>query len=666
MTRSDVDLARVLDEMTDAVIVVDRAMTICYANSAASMLLLEQDLASRPLTDFIPDRYRAAHTAGFARYVESHTGVLVGGLPVRVDVLRADSSEVGVELSLSATTGPSGDLLLVGSMRDMTSTRVLEQQAVTARYLQASMEVAEQLQKADTVDEALPVLLSTLCERLDWDLATLWEVGDGVMHNVDVWHVAGPPLAQFVELTRSRSLHRGEDLPGQVWSIGRPLHVESLSPGSNDPRQQAAIDSGFQSSLVFPLLGSGEVLGVLELYSAERRSSDAGQINVVTAIGKQLGQFLERMRAQDELRRGEERYRSLAEAFALDVFRTSPAGELFTDMPRWRAFTGQSAESLLNMGWADAIVVADRERVAARWRDAVSAQAPYDAEYRITTAAGGERVVLARAVPIFDKGSVREWIGTSSDVTHQRQAERAAKELADTLQRSLLPPHLPHLPGFELAARYQAGGEGLQVGGDFYDVFAVNPEMWVLVIGDVCGKGAEAASVAALARYTVRAAAMHELQPAGIAAALNDALRRTEDRAPFLTAAVAVLRFGFGAPTIEVVCAGHPAPLLRRADGTVEELGIAGDLLGVFDTVELHQSAAQLHAGDVVVFYTDGVIEARDAGGEQLGCEGLVAALARTAGSTADVTSGAVIDRVVAHRGERGGDDVALLAMRCL
>lgn len=666
MKHADVDLARVLDEMSDAVLVVNQWMSISYANRAAQTLLTTAQLEGRPLTDFIPERFRAAHSAGFARYVQSGIGSLVGGHPIRVPVLRPDGAEADVELTLARTSSPNGELLLVGVLRDLTLTRVLEQQAGIARYLQASMEVAEELQKAATVSRALPVLLPALCERLDWAVAALWEVRGDVLCNVDVWQVSGPLRSEFSEQTRSLEFQRGGGVPGRVWTLGRPIHIESLQADPTILRRDAAGREGLLSCLAFPLIGGGEVLGVVELYSAERRRPDPGLIDVVTGIGKQLGQFIERIKAEDDLRKGEERYRSLAEAFALDVFRATGDGELVTDMPRWRAFTGQRPEELLGMGWVDAIGADDQARVAALWRHAVATATPYAAEFSLITETGGERVVLARAVPIMDAAVVHEWVGTSTDVTEHRHAERAAVALADTLQRSLLPPHMPHLPGFELSARYRAGGEGLQVGGDFYDVFAVNPDTWVIVIGDVCGKGAEAASVTALARYTVRAAAMHELQPAGIASALNDALLRTDDRAPFLTAVVAVLWLGLAAPSLEVVCAGHPPPLLRTSAGTLRELGRPGDLLGVFETVELHDVAVDLAAGDTVVFYTDGVTEARNSQGVEFGADALAAAVAACHGGTAETTCTAVIDAVVDHRGDRGGDDVALLAMRCL
>src|SRR3954452_9086901 len=137
---------------------------------------------------------------------------------------------------------------------------------------------------------------------------------------------------------------------------------------------------------------------------------------------------------------------------------------------------------------------------------------------------------------------------------------------AQTLQRALLPPHLPTVPGLELAAIYKAAGEGNEVGGDFYDVFPQADGSYALVVGDVCGKGPQAAAVTALARYTLRAHAIAGLRPSYQLARLNDAMLRQQ--APgFVTAALARVELTEAAAQIKLTTAGHPHPILARADG---------------------------------------------------------------------------------------------------
>jgi len=192
----------------------------------------------------------------------------------------------------------------------------------------------------------------------------------------------------------------------------------------------------------------------------------------------------------------------------------------------------------------------------------------------------------------------------------RRGAERA--ELARTLQESLLPPRLPQIPGLQVAARYMAGGTGAEVLGDFYDVFPSVRSSWGLVVGDVCGKGVPAAKSTALARYTLRAEAHRHGRPSMILAALNQALLDwLTDDPRFLSAVYATVRPTAAGASVQVSSAGHPLPLVRRADGRTQTFGQPGTLLGVLPDPELHDSRTSLRPGDSLVLFTDGVTEAR-------------------------------------------------------
>jgi PAS domain S-box-containing protein len=240
--------------------------------------------------------------------------------------------------------------------------------------------------------------------------------------------------------------------------------------------------------------------------------------------------------------------------------------------------------------------------------------------------------------------------------------ERAA--VAQTLQRSLLPPALPDIPGTEIAARYLAAGEGDQVGGDFYDCFPTRPGEWAAVIGDVCGKGAEAAAITALARHTIRASVVHDPEPASVLRGLNDAiLRHDTDDYRFCTALYVRL-----VPTLEgldatIATGGHPLPLLLRADGSVEIAGRPGTLLGVVADPEISETFVQLRAGDALVLFTDGVTEASRLDGT-FGPQQLAGFLGACAGRDAARIAAGVERRVVEVRQGHPRDDVAVLVLR--
>ena len=235
--------------------------------------------------------------------------------------------------------------------------------------------------------------------------------------------------------------------------------------------------------------------------------------------------------------------------------------------------------------------------------------------------------------------------------------------VARTLQRSLLPAELPDIPGAQLSARYLASGSGNEVGGDFYDCFATGGGEWALVIGDVCGKGAEAAAITALARYTIRAAVLHTREPSEVLGALNEAILRHDLDYRFCTALYAALGPSGDGVQLALASGGHPLPLVLRADGTVESIGRPGMLLGITRTPPLSTHAARLNPGDALVLYTDGVIEASPSD-DSFGPERFADFLATLAGRDADGIANMIEREVLDIQGGSPRDDVALLVVR--
>jgi len=261
----------------------------------------------------------------------------------------------------------------------------------------------------------------------------------------------------------------------------------------------------------------------------------------------------------------------------------------------------------------------------------------------------------------------RQLVVVVRDVTERRRAEGEREQLlaerdhiARTLQQSLLPRALPDVPGVELAARYVAAGEGNEVGGDFYDCYATGGGDWALVVGDVCGKGAEAAALTALARYTLRAASQHTRRPRAVLTELNEALLRDRQDYRFCTVVYVSLTPRDDRVSACVAAAGHPLPLVLRAEGDIETVGSPGSLLGIVDTPELVEERVELMPGDALVLYTDGVTEAdRAAGPERLaavleGCRGVDAAA---------IAAAVEADALAAHGGP-ARDDVAIVVVR--
>src|SRR4051794_10093544 len=240
---------------------------------------------------------------------------------------------------------------------------------------------------------------------------------------------------------------------------------------------------------------------------------------------------------------------------------------------------------------------------------------------------------------------------------------RERSRIARTLQESLLPPVLPELPGLDLAARFRAAGAGLDVGGDFYDLFETGDSSWAVAIGDVCGKGSEAAAITALARYTVRAAAMRQDGPSQILSLLNEALLRQRTDKRFCTVLYGRLERNGAGHSFDFASGGHPLPLVLRAGSDGGEVGIPGTLLGIVPDPELNDDHVSLAPGDALVLYTDGVTDSAAPAHITTASE-LAAAVGSPVGLDADSIAERVMQTALAGAGDQPRDDIAILVLK--
>jgi sigma-B regulation protein RsbU (phosphoserine phosphatase) len=225
---------------------------------------------------------------------------------------------------------------------------------------------------------------------------------------------------------------------------------------------------------------------------------------------------------------------------------------------------------------------------------------------------------------------------------------------------------------------YLSAGE-VDVGGDFYDLFdtrvgdqydSSESSLWGVVIGDVCGKGAEAAAVLAFARYTIRTLAMYETHPSAVLAGLNEAMlrqRRERDDHKFCTIVYARLEMGGDAgrgAKVTVSRGGHSVPILLEANGSIRRIGRPGRAMGVFDEANLTEEEVYLAPGDALVLYTDGIVEGRSPEGAFFGEERLLHILRSCAGLDAQTTADYIESRVLNFQENHPHDDVAILVLR--
>jgi PAS domain S-box-containing protein len=281
---------------------------------------------------------------------------------------------------------------------------------------------------------------------------------------------------------------------------------------------------------------------------------------------------------------------------------------------------------------------------------------------------GGETVAALTLINhegsrIFDSDDLATSVEVARRAALAIENARIADErvrVADALQRELLPPSLPRMPGWEVATMYEPAGEINEVGGDFYEVFPVE-EGWAVVLGDVSGKGAAAAALTAEARHTIRTAGSLSGDPRRGLYLLDENLRGREDAALCSIALLILPGPGSKSSEVSVYLAGHPHPLLLR-EGSAEAVGEPGPLLGVVDDPAWLPAKVTIEPGDQLVLYTDGVIEARGADGERFGTDRLRRGLAGCESPEL------AVDRVrtaLASFGARAReDDAALVAIR--
>ena len=291
---------------------------------------------------------------------------------------------------------------------------------------------------------------------------------------------------------------------------------------------------------------------------------------------------------------------------------------------------------------------------------------------RLTIGEGDERRAYdVRRQALADRGGrpagelvvLRDITDVVAAADHLQALLTERSRVAAALQASLLPADLPVIPTLELGSLFEPAGDGSEIGGDFLDVFPLGTEAWGVLLGDVSGKGAEAAAVTALARYTLRTLAHPRRSPARTLRELNARLLAATSVERHCTLVYAIARPTPSGTRLTMSLAGHHPPLVRRRDGAVESFGLLGTALGLVEDPELHDSHAVLGPGDAICMFTDGLVEARR-GGELFEAHRVAEVLRGSLGSPAEEIAGRLATAARAFQGRGLTDDLAILVLR--
>jgi PAS domain S-box-containing protein len=452
--------------------------------------------------------------------------------------------------------------------------------------------------------------------------------------------------------------------------IAQDAVVRSARETTGEEGAQLMAAIGPRSQIVVPLRARGRVLGALSLTMAESgRHYDEADLDLARDLGLRAGLAVDNARLYEEAQASalaEQRRAAQLDALAaasLAIHRTR-------SLERRVQLIADRARDLVGTRLAEAVVrpgQADERRASAHAPD------DYDVgdERRSATLVARDGSELGRIDVIgkldgpftsSDELVLDDLARIASLAIENARLEERERHIARTLQDSLLPRTMPEIEGLEAAARFLPGGEGTVVGGDLYDLFPVEDE-WALVVGDVCGKGAEAAALTSMVRYTLRAESVHHSSPCDVLRLLNDAIIRQVGDARFCTVLHGRVTVGAGGARLVLASAGHPPPLVLRAGGQVESVPASGPLLGVVPAVVHPDVIVTLGAGDALVCFTDGVTEGRGPTG-MFGDGRLTALLAESAGLGAKALVDRVVEAALDFQGGRSQDDLAVLALR--
>jgi PAS domain S-box-containing protein len=627
----------ILDLTQNALVSIDKEGAIVYWNASAEQMFgfARAEVLGRAVADvIIPERYRGAHWRGLRRFGR-HGGGPMLNKRIELSALRSDGSEFPIELTISALAEGDG-WSFHAFVADISERRDGEDER--QRLLD---EIQDALRGSE---QRMSVIMNALAEAV-----TIRGPDDHIIYanqaaldrlgfaSVEQLRAADPHalMADYESTGEHGEAIRMEDLPSvRVLRGEQPEPLLMRSVHRSTGAEQWVL---LKATPVYDASGSLEAaVTIIEEVTDSTRS--ALRMEFLARAGQVLASSLD---YQETLRNvAGLAVPQIADWCAVDLFddegRRESVAVAHSDpsklkvAERLREFEPEELDPEQGLG---RVRRTGEPMLYSEIPDELLVQAAVDEEHLELLRAVGMRSALlmpmtarGRTIGALTLVSAESGRGFGEgDLEFARQiADRATlavenarlyterASVARTLQRSLLPEALPEIPGWEIAALYRPAGHGNEVGGDFYDIWEVDGD-WLVMIGDVTGKGVAAAAVTSLVRHTARAAADYDPRPAQILERVDAALKR--GRAMPICTALCV-RLSEGRAT--AAAGGHPLSLLLSAQG-VREVGEPGTLLGAFEEVRRPETSFVVAPGDTLVLITDGVTDTVGADGERFG-----------------------------------------------
>jgi PAS domain S-box-containing protein len=701
----------VVEGLEDALVVTDGEGVILFINPAAEDLFgwPAEDLIGHSAQKLVPESMGGNLTDGFRPFITERAASLTGR-QLRAVISRRDGTDEQTELVLSVMEDPSAGTLVVGVFRPLVQSRLQQWSELTSELL-------ELLDGAAVDDPPAERLLSTIGRQLRWDVTTLWTrlPSQGLVCS-HVWSSSPDIAPAFVEEKTKDPTNGGRGLPHWVFAHSEPLWIPDLEADGRFVTDAVRRD-GLQSAYAFPVRYRGSCVGVIKMLSRSARQPDPGIVDLMNVIGDHLGELLyalaqaterehlvgelqEARRSQEFLllatqvlseatgylemvdRLAQVAVPVLADLCLIDVqneqgeiervaaWHADPAKralteELRRDYPPHPRGLHPSVE-VLQTGHSRWDAEMTDEFLRATTRDERHLHLLKTLEFTsYMTVPLRVRDRILGTVTLVSAGSGRRFTAADLVVAEQLASQVASvvdraraydqeRQISHDLQRNLLPDQLPQIEGWSLAARYTPGTDGVEVGGDWYDVAQLSNGSVALIVGDVEGHDMEAAKVMSRLRHVLNLLIWEDREPGHALARLNRYLLESDiDR--IATVLVGVLNPDSG--SITLASAGHPSPI-AVGEG-VRDLGVdPGPPIGVPGAV---YGEAQFSLGsDCLVMFTDGLFERRGVRLDESRATLRAAARLSISSQPSDVTN-----TLLAHMVTKStSDDIAILAVQ--
>ena len=346
------------------------------------------------------------------------------------ETVRMSKNGRRIDVSLTVSPVRNGAGQLIGAskiVRDITAQKRAEQRLILQNH------VTRALAESHTLNEAASKILRSICEQLGWDVGAIWYLDplSKTLQCSDVWHLPSIRIPEFEAASRGISFRPGVGLPGRVWLSAAPEWIPDVTSDGNFPRARAAEQEGLHSAFALPIALNNEVLGLVEFFSCDVRERDEDLLRVMTAAGSQIGQFIERKRAEEALRDSESRFRLMAETIPSILWTAAPDGTITYINERWYEYSAMSKEQHAGL-WSNVVIHReDYQRCVDAWAGALETGIELELELRYRRGDGAYRWFVTRSVPLRDEsGPIVQWFGTTTDIHDRKTAEQTFRFLA--------------------------------------------------------------------------------------------------------------------------------------------------------------------------------------------------------------------------------------------